>query len=216
MPGIIGSSIKRREDPALITGRGKYTDDLKIPGMLHAAIVRSPHAHARIRSIDTKAALARRRRGRGLHRGRRGEGRPPRDDPGGLAAAEHEDPGAPDAGERHRPLRRRRRGGGGRRATATPRATPPIWSRSTTSRCRAVIDAARAVEAGAAQIHAEAPRTSRSTGRSATGSAPTTRSPKPPTRPRSSCATSGSSRMPSSRARRSPTTTRRPASSSST
>ena len=54
MPGIIGSSIKRREDPALITGRGKYTDDLKIHGMLHAAIVRSPHAHARIKSIDTK------------------------------------------------------------------------------------------------------------------------------------------------------------------
>jgi carbon-monoxide dehydrogenase large subunit len=58
MPGIIGSSIKRREDPALITGRGKYTDDLKIQGMLHAAIVRSPHAHARIRGIDTKAARA--------------------------------------------------------------------------------------------------------------------------------------------------------------
>jgi carbon-monoxide dehydrogenase large subunit len=58
MPGIIGSSIKRREDPSLITGRGKYTDDLKIQGMLHAAIVRSPHAHARIKSIDTKSALA--------------------------------------------------------------------------------------------------------------------------------------------------------------
>ena len=58
MPGIIGSSIRRREDPALITGRGKYTDDLKLQGMLHAAIVRSPHAHARIRSIETKAALA--------------------------------------------------------------------------------------------------------------------------------------------------------------
>src|SRR5687767_14898130 len=58
MPGIIGSSIKRREDPSLITGRGKFTDDLKVQGMLHAAIVRSPHAHARIRSIDAKAALA--------------------------------------------------------------------------------------------------------------------------------------------------------------
>jgi carbon-monoxide dehydrogenase large subunit len=58
MARIVGSSIKRREDPALITGRGKYTDDLKVQGMLHASIVRSPHAHARIRSIDTKAALA--------------------------------------------------------------------------------------------------------------------------------------------------------------
>ena len=58
MPGIIGSSIKRREDPSLITGRGKYTDDFKLPGMLHAAMVRSPHAHARIKTIDAKAALA--------------------------------------------------------------------------------------------------------------------------------------------------------------
>ncbi|RMH17143.1 MAG: xanthine dehydrogenase family protein molybdopterin-binding subunit [Acidobacteria bacterium] len=56
--GVIGSSIKRREDPALITGRGRYTDDLSLPGMLHAVIVRSPHAHARIVSIDAAAARA--------------------------------------------------------------------------------------------------------------------------------------------------------------
>ena len=54
----IGQSIKRREDPALITGRGKYTDDLTLPGMTYAAIVRSPYAHARIRSIDVAAAAA--------------------------------------------------------------------------------------------------------------------------------------------------------------
>ncbi len=58
MSGIIGSSIKRREDPELITGEGLYTDDLKRPGMLFAAIVRSPYAHARILSIDTSAASA--------------------------------------------------------------------------------------------------------------------------------------------------------------
>ena len=56
MAGVLGTSIKRREDPALITGRGKYTDDLKVEGMAHAAIVRSPYAHARIRGIDTSAA----------------------------------------------------------------------------------------------------------------------------------------------------------------
>jgi carbon-monoxide dehydrogenase large subunit len=56
--GVLGSSIRRREDPALITGRGKYTDDLVLPGMTHAVIVRSPHAHARIRSIDTSKAAA--------------------------------------------------------------------------------------------------------------------------------------------------------------
>src|SRR5213594_3571997 len=53
---LIGKSIKRREDPRFITGRGQYVDDLKIPGMTYAAFVRSPHAHAKIRKIDTAAA----------------------------------------------------------------------------------------------------------------------------------------------------------------
>ena len=53
-----GSSVKRREDPRLITGRGIYVDDMKPFGTLHAAIVRSPHAHARIRSIDVSQARA--------------------------------------------------------------------------------------------------------------------------------------------------------------
>ena len=54
----LGSPIKRREDPALITGKGKYTDDLKVFGMLSAVMVRSPFAHAKITAIDTAAALA--------------------------------------------------------------------------------------------------------------------------------------------------------------
>ena len=49
--------VRRREDPRLITGRGEFVDDLRIPGVVHAAFVRSPHAHARIRSIDVAAAL---------------------------------------------------------------------------------------------------------------------------------------------------------------
>jgi carbon-monoxide dehydrogenase large subunit len=53
---LIGKSIKRREDPRFITGRGSYVDDIKLPGATWAAFVRSPHAHARIRSIDTSAA----------------------------------------------------------------------------------------------------------------------------------------------------------------
>src|SRR5262245_9261595 len=53
---LFGKSIKRREDPRFITGRGSYTDDLKLSGLTYAAFVRSPHAHARIRSIDTAAA----------------------------------------------------------------------------------------------------------------------------------------------------------------
>ena len=55
---VFGSSIKRREDPKLITGRGSYVDDIKIVGMLHMVLVRSPHAHADINGIDASAARA--------------------------------------------------------------------------------------------------------------------------------------------------------------
>jgi carbon-monoxide dehydrogenase large subunit len=55
---FFGASVLRKEDPALLTGKGRYVDDVKLPGMLHAAFVRSPYAHARIKSIDTTAALS--------------------------------------------------------------------------------------------------------------------------------------------------------------
>jgi carbon-monoxide dehydrogenase large subunit len=54
-----GASVKRNEDARLLSGRAQFVDDVHLPGMLHAAFVRSPHAHARIRSIDASAALAR-------------------------------------------------------------------------------------------------------------------------------------------------------------
>jgi aerobic carbon-monoxide dehydrogenase large subunit len=57
-PRMVGQAIKRREDPQLITGRGNYVDDIKLTGMTHAAVLRSPYAHANILSIDTSAALA--------------------------------------------------------------------------------------------------------------------------------------------------------------
>jgi len=53
---FFGASIKRREDPRLITGKGNFVDDVRLPGTTHAAFVRSPHAHAKIRAIDTAAA----------------------------------------------------------------------------------------------------------------------------------------------------------------
>src|SRR5213594_439771 len=53
---LFGKSIKRREDPRFITGRGQYVDDVKLPGMTYAAFVRSPHAHARIKNIDVSRA----------------------------------------------------------------------------------------------------------------------------------------------------------------
>jgi carbon-monoxide dehydrogenase large subunit len=53
---FIGTRMLRREDPALLTGEARFTDDLDLPGALHMAILRSPFAHARITSIDTSAA----------------------------------------------------------------------------------------------------------------------------------------------------------------
>ena len=53
---LFGAKIKRREDPRLVTGKATYTDDVKLAGTLHAVIVRSPHAHARITRVDIAAA----------------------------------------------------------------------------------------------------------------------------------------------------------------
>ncbi len=53
---IFSSGIRRREDPRLISGRATYTDDLTLPGTIYAAILRSPHAHARIRRVNTSRA----------------------------------------------------------------------------------------------------------------------------------------------------------------
>ena len=55
---LIGARVKRKEDPRLITGEGKFTDDVILPGMAYMAVLRSPYAHARIQSIDTSQAAA--------------------------------------------------------------------------------------------------------------------------------------------------------------
>lgn len=54
----VGVSLKRKQDLRLVTGHGRYTDDIALPGMLHAAMLRSPHAHARIKAIDVSRARA--------------------------------------------------------------------------------------------------------------------------------------------------------------
>jgi carbon-monoxide dehydrogenase large subunit len=56
---VFGQSLKRNEDPRLLTGLAKFIDDVEVPGMLHAAFLRSDYAHARIKSIDTSIAKAR-------------------------------------------------------------------------------------------------------------------------------------------------------------
>ncbi|MGQ0551275.1 MAG: xanthine dehydrogenase family protein molybdopterin-binding subunit, partial [Armatimonadota bacterium] len=53
---IIGVSLKRKEDPRLLSGRAQYVDDIVLPGMLHAVVVRTQHAHAKIHSIDDSKA----------------------------------------------------------------------------------------------------------------------------------------------------------------
>ena len=55
---IFGSGIRRREDPRLISGTATYTEDIVLPGMLHAVMLRSPHAHAKITKIDTSRAAS--------------------------------------------------------------------------------------------------------------------------------------------------------------
>jgi aerobic carbon-monoxide dehydrogenase large subunit len=54
----VGAPVRRREDQRLLRGRGEYSDDINLSGQAHAAMVRSPHAHAEIRSIDVSAAMA--------------------------------------------------------------------------------------------------------------------------------------------------------------
>jgi carbon-monoxide dehydrogenase large subunit len=54
----VGAPVRRKEDPELVTGQARYTDDLALTGMVWMAVVRSPHAHARIRSVDVSKARA--------------------------------------------------------------------------------------------------------------------------------------------------------------
>jgi CO/xanthine dehydrogenase Mo-binding subunit len=53
---VIGTSYPRKDGPAKVHGRARYTDDYRVPGMLYAAMVTSPHAHAKILSLDTSQA----------------------------------------------------------------------------------------------------------------------------------------------------------------
>jgi len=54
----VGQSVRRIEDPRLLQGFGRYADDVNLPHQAYAVVVRSPHAHASIRAIDTAAARA--------------------------------------------------------------------------------------------------------------------------------------------------------------
>ena len=132
----VGSPQVRKEDPELITGRSRYVDDITVPGMLWAHVVRSPFAHARINGVDVSKALAM----EGCVAAFSGADLASEwAAPAGLRLAghrRHQDERALAARQGQGALRRRRRRrGGGRDAAPSPR-TPPSWSRSTGSRCR--------------------------------------------------------------------------------
>jgi len=55
---LVGASPKRKEDGRFVAGHGRYLDDVQVEGLLHLAIVRSPHAHARVLGVDAEAARA--------------------------------------------------------------------------------------------------------------------------------------------------------------
>ncbi len=122
----IGSDVRRKEDLRLVTGAGCFSDDVNLPGQAYAVMVRSPHAHARIRSIATARGARHRRRARGAHR-RRPAGRRAEADPAPADAARRarhhaaqsrrqraDDHAALSAARRQGPLRRRSGGDGGR------------------------------------------------------------------------------------------------------
>ncbi|MGH7350006.1 MAG: hypothetical protein ACREI6_08300, partial [Candidatus Rokuibacteriota bacterium] len=53
---LVGASPKRKEDGRFVAGRGRYLDDVRVPGLLHLVLVRSPHAHARVARVDARRA----------------------------------------------------------------------------------------------------------------------------------------------------------------
>ena len=143
----IGRPVKRREDLRLLTGRGRYSDDLNLPGQAYAVMVRSPHAHALIRRIDTDAARARAGGAGGADRRRAARRRAEpaaehRQQPSGRY--QHQEQGrlsgnppgtAGDRRPRNLPCRRDRRRRG-RDLACRWRRTQPNSSGSITSHCR--------------------------------------------------------------------------------
>ena len=153
---VFGSGIRRREDPRLLTGTARYTADFTLPGMVHAAILRSPHGHARIRGVDTSRATG----AAGVVAVFTGA-----DTEAGLKCipcawllpeCRAEGRAVPGDGDRRRPLRRRR-GGRGRRRTDYQAYDALDLIEVEYEPLPAVVDPQKAAAAGAPQLHAEAP-----------------------------------------------------------
>ena len=102
----IGQPVRRREDLRLLTGRGRYSDDINVPGQAYAVMVRSPHAHARIRSIDVARGDRGARRACGADRARPAGGRPEADPACGADRPSGRHPAREHATARRRSFRR--------------------------------------------------------------------------------------------------------------
>ena len=208
----IGQSVRRREDPRLLTGRGRYFDDLKLADQLHAAIVRSPHAHADIKSIDARAALQM----PGVHAVLTGEdyeadGLGTHAVDGALQEARRQpDVSAAPAGDRHRSraaCRLSGRGGGRRYARPRPRRRRARRGRLRAAARRGVGRAMRSSQARRSSTTIA--RTTRPIStRPATRPRPTRRSPTPRTWSSSGSSSTASPPTRSSRAASPANTTR--------
>ena len=131
----VGQALRRKEDPRMITGRGRYVDDMVVPGMLYMAVVRSPEAHAKIVSIDASGA----RELPGVYGVFTGEdldiasGLP---DGLGAAGRRDQDARALAAGQGRGQVRRPGRRDRARRRQVRASSTPPSRCSSSTTRCR--------------------------------------------------------------------------------
>ena len=151
-----GTEHQAPRRPALLTGEGATPTTSSCPGQTHAAIVRSPHAHARVRAVDTSRALARAGRPRRLHRHGHGRGRR-RPLPVGWLLPDLKIPALPRSPSTPCGTSARRGRGRDRRDALRGRATPPSWSWSTTTRCRRSTDGGE----GARRRRAAGPRRTR-------------------------------------------------------
>ena len=210
----IGAAVRRKEDFRFITGQGQYTDDVVRPGETRAVFVRSPHAHAKIKSIDASAARKHAGRGRRAHR-RRSRQRQDRqsdlrlDDPfqGRLA---DEDGAASGAGVRQGELCRRR-GRGGDRARRWRKARDAAEKVKVDYEVLpAVADPAKAKPKARRKSTRISPRTRFTNGISATPRRPTRLLPPPSTSPSSTSSIIAWCRTRWSRAPRWPNTTPAP------
>ena len=157
----IGASVLRKEDKRFITGKGRYTDDIAMNGMTHAAFVRSPHAHARIKSIDVERGEGDSRRARRADRRRSCRRRDRRPD---LRLADPLQGRLADEGGRA--IRRSPTTWSAMSATSSPWSSPRPATRPATRAEKvdvdyedlpAVIDPAKAQDPASPQVHPEAP-----------------------------------------------------------